>query len=229
MFARRIALAVAGVALAVPAAAHAGSITFDKACYVHIPPPFGHSETMPINVSVAGGTPGGDFQVVLNGGKSGSETGTFDATGNGVAQIQSVFPPSGSIEPLSGDTLPVTVHDFASGTDIATGSTLITNAAIQVARKPINPYRKRVIRVSGLTPLFGPGPLYASFVSGFSGTHVVKTVKLGTPNGCGYLRTKKVLPPRHGVHKWAMYVHVGRALDKSKSLKYAFRVYRRFI
>jgi hypothetical protein len=86
-----------------------------------------------------------------------------------------------------------------------------------------------VIRISGLTPLFGAGPLYASFVSGYSGKKVVKTVRLGTPNGCGYLRTKKVLPPRHGSHKWAMYVHVGRALDRSKSLKYAFRVFRTFI
>ena len=226
MFARKLALAVTGVALAVPAAASAGTITFDRACYVHVPN--GTGQTTPINVAISGGTPGADFQVVLNGGKSGSQTGTFDAAGNGVAQITSVFPPSGSIEPLSGDTIPVTVHDFGSGQDIAAGSTLITNAAIQVATKPTNPYRKRVIRVSGLTPVFGAGPLYASFVSGYSGRHVVKTVKLGTPNGCGYLRTKKVLPPRHGVHKWAMYVHVGRSLDKSKSLKYPFRVFRRF-
>lgn len=235
MPARIPALAVTGavLALALPSAASAGTLTVSQACYVHVPPPFGHSESQPINVAVTGGTPGDDFQVVAgDSGQFGSATGTFDGAGNGVAQLTGVFPPSGSINPLSGDAIPLHVVDFTSGgqVTIATGSTLMTNLAIQVAAKPSNPYRKRVIRVSGLTPLAGPGPLYASFASGYHGTKIIKRIKLGTPNACGYLRAKKVLPPRHGVHKWVMYVHVGKSFSKSRPyVPFAFRVFRTFL
>jgi hypothetical protein len=232
MPARITALAVTGaaLALALPSAASAGSLAVNQACFVHAPPPFGHSESQPINVTVSGGSAGGAFQVRAgDSGQFGSSDGTFDGAGNGAAVLSDVFPPSGSINPLPGDTVPLNVLDINSGQVIATGSTLMTNLAIQVASKPSNPYRKRVIRVSGLTPLAGPGPLYASFASGYNGTHIIKRTKLGTPNACGYLRTKKALPPRHGVHKWAMYVHVGPSFSKSKPyVKFAFRVFRRF-
>jgi hypothetical protein len=234
MPARITALAVTGaaLALALPSAASAGSLAVNQACFVHAPPPIGHSESQPINVAVSGGTPGDNFQVVAgDSGQFGNTTGTFDGAGNGAATLTDVFPPSGSINPLPGDVVPLHVVDFTPAGEqvIATGQTLITNLAIQVASKPSNPYRKRVIRVSGLTPLAGPGPLYASFASGYHGTKIIKRIKLGTPNACGYLRTKKVLPPRHGVHKWVMYVHVGTSFSKSNPyVPFAFRVFRRF-
>jgi hypothetical protein len=53
-------------------------------------------------------------------------------------------------------------------------------------------------------------------------------VKLGRPNACGYLSVKRVLPPKHGFHRWTIFVHKGKSLDRSHSLAYAFRVYKKF-
>lgn len=233
---RRItALAASGVALGLvlPAAASAGTLTTNQGCYTHVPLAKTSVKTQPIVVSITGGTPGANFQVragrkVADGG-SGSTTGTFDGAGNAQAAIADVFPPSGSISALKGDTVHLAVHDFATGADIATGTTKITNAAIDVARKPTSPYRTRTIRVSGLTPLYGGGTLYGSYVSGRTGKKVVKRVKLGHPNACGYLKVKRVLPPRRGPHTWTLFVHKGKALKKSQSLAYSFKVYRRYL
>jgi len=84
------------------------------------------------------------------------------------------------------------------------------------------------VKVSGLTPLYGAGTLYGSYVSGTKGKKVVKRVTLGKPNACGYLSVKRVLPPKHGYHKWTLFVHTGKALDRSKSLAYSFRVYKKY-
>jgi hypothetical protein len=228
-----LALTGAALALALPAAASAGTLTVDKPCYVYVPPPLGHSESELINVAVTGGTPGDDLQVVAGDtGQFGTAFGTFDANGNGTAQLAPVFASSRSLDPLRGETIPLHAVDLvATGpVTIATGSAVITNLAIQVARRPSNPYRKRVIRVSGLTLLAGAGPLYASFAKGYNGRKLIKRIKLGTPNACGYLRVKKVLPPRRGPNTWSMYVHVGRSFRTSDpNLEYTFRVSRTFL
>lgn len=219
----------AALALALPAAASAGALAVDRPCYTHIPD--GSGATQPVVVTVAGGTPGAGFLVSAGyataDGGAGSASGTFNAAGVGRTSLGGVFTRT-LLDPVRGEVVHLLVHDYGSGTDIATGTATVTNAAIKVAAKPKNPYRKRVLTVSGLTPLFGAGALYGSYVSGYNGKKVVKVVKLGRPNACGYLRVKRVLPPRHGFHKWALYVHVGRKLDKAKSLKYPFKVYKIF-
>jgi hypothetical protein len=211
----------------------AGTLSTSQSCYTHVPLAKTATKTQPIVVAVTGGTPGATFQVragrVAPDGGLGSATGTFDAAGNGQAAILDVFPPSGSISALKGDTIQLGVRDLATGADIAAGSTKVTNAAIDVARKPSNPYSKRTFRLSGLTPLYGSGTLYGSYVSGKNGSKVVKRVKLGRPNACGYLKTKRVLPPRRGPHTWTLFVHKGKKLKKSRSLFYSFTVYRRYL
>lgn len=232
MHARLSALAVAGAALslALPAVASAGTLTANQSCYTHFPLTTSAVKTQPMYVTVTGGTPGGRFQV--RAGRTpgdagfGSAGASFNASGVGVAVISDVYP--SSIDPLAGLTLYLAAHDFTTDTDIATGTTKLTNAAIEVDRLPTNSFRKRVLRVSGLTPIFGAGALYGSYVRGYNGKKVIKRVKLGTPNACGFLKVKRVLPPARGFHKWALYVHVGRHLDRAKSLKYPFRVYRPF-
>ena len=225
-------LAAVGVAVVAPASASAGTMTVNRPCYTHFPATAAALKTQPILIAITGGTPGGSFQVRAGSatadGGSGSATGTFDGAGNGRAVLEDVFPPGGGIGPLSGTGLKLATTDFATGAVIATASTKITNAAIQVADLPRNPYRERVVRVSGLTPLLGGGTLYGSYVKGSTGksTKVIKRVKLGRPNACGYLRVRRVLPPRRGVARYTLFVHVGSKLVKTGSLFYSFRVFR---
>jgi hypothetical protein len=225
------ALLIGAISLIAPAVASAGTLTVSAPCFTHFPATSAMVKTQPIGLTITGGTPGGDFQVSAGAttpdGSSGSTTGTFDASGNATAALTDVFPPGGSINPLKGRTLVLSVHDFITETDIATATTQITNAAVEVASTPSNPYRKRLMTISGLTPLFGAGTLYGSYTSGYTGHTAIKTVKLGTPNACGYLAVHRVLPPRHGVHKWTLYVHVGKAFHRADSLVYKFQVFRR--
>lgn len=231
---RLTALLLSGAALGLvaPAAASAGTVTPTQACYTHIPLAKTEQVTQPVVLNITGGTPGGRYQVRAGkqtpDGGVGSVSGDFDAAGNAQAALLNVFPPSSSIDPLKGDTIFIAVKDYGTNTDIATGTATITNTGIAVAKSPRNPYSKRTIRISGLTPLVGPGTLYGSYVSGKNGTKVVKRVKLGTPNACGYLKVKRVLPPKRGPHTWTLYVHTGKKLDKDKSLFYSFKVYRRY-
>jgi hypothetical protein len=221
------AVPVAALAVALPTSASAATITPSQACYVNIPT----GPAQPITFTLSGGTPNGRFQVFGVDGKASSVVGNFDGAGNATGAITGKFSVGGSISALQGRTVTLAVNEFTPNGTIETGRTniTVTNAAIDIARKPTNPFRKRTWRVSGLTPLFGGGPLYASYVNGKGKSNkVVKRVKLGTPNACGYLKVKRLLPPKRAYRTWTVFVHVGPSLDKGKSLSYNFRTFKRY-
>ncbi|WP_320669746.1 hypothetical protein [Patulibacter defluvii] len=219
-----VAAPVAVLAVGVPATASAATIAPTKACYTNVPT----KQSENITFTISGGTPGGQYQVIVDG--YGSATGTFDGAGNATPTLTGKFS-MGTIGPVSGKSFPVKVTEFGASGPVVTGNTTVraTNAALDIARKPSNPFRKRTWRVSGLTPLFGAGSLYASYVSGKgSSNKVVKRVKLGRPNACGYLKVKRLLPPKRAYRTWTVFVHVGSKLDKNKSLGFNFRTFRRY-
>src|SRR4051794_32033908 len=104
----RTAVAVlAGAVLSLsmaPVASAAISGSVDKPCYTHVPV----IGTDPTAVTLAGGTPGAHFIVnaTARGKSLGSARpadGTFDAAGNGTAQLTDVSPPSGSTRAIKGE------------------------------------------------------------------------------------------------------------------------------
>src|SRR5687767_1768691 len=102
-----LSLATAGPASAAPTA------TLNQECYAHLP----GRGSEPIVVTLAGGTPGADFSLTARGGgggTAGSTSGTFDAAGNALAQIDGVTPPSGTTKPTKGQALAIVLQDFGA-------------------------------------------------------------------------------------------------------------------
>jgi hypothetical protein len=227
MFRRTLAVAVPAVLLvgaAVPASSSAGTITPTAACYAHVPV----GPYQDVTVNVAGGPPAARFQVRGVGGKAGSAIGDLDPAGNATATLSNGFS-TGGIDPSKGRTIALEAADQSgTGAVFATGSIQVTNVALKIDLKTRSPFSPAVWTMSGLTPVYGAGPLYASYVNGKSGSKVIKRVKLGTPNACGYLRVKRVAPPKRAYRTWTIYVHVGKSLDKKKSLVAGIKTYKRF-
>lgn len=220
------ALAGAAVFLGSPAAASAATGTIAKPCYTHTVT----QGTEPIVVALTGGTPNAPFVVYATApgkakGSQGSAGGTFDPAGNGTATIADVFPPSGSIKPLKGDPVVLSVADFgAGGVDTPFGPTLITNLALDVSTKPRSPRAKRSIKLSG-TP-FANQPVYGFVVKG-TNPKVLRKINLGTADGCGYLSSKGVVAPksfRRGTYR--LYVNAGPTLNKDLAIGFSFRITR---
>jgi hypothetical protein len=222
------AAAGAAVLLAVPAAASAVTGTISQPCYSHIP----LKGSDPVVVTLAGGTPGADYIVAATVpgkglGSAGSATGTFDAAGNATAQITDVFPPGGSIDPIKGGRIDLSVTDYGTPdtpVDTPIGSTLITNIALDVNTKPRNPRSARRVTVSG-TP-FANQPVYGFITRGSSST-VLRRISLGRGNVCGWVSKKAVVAPspyREGTFK--LYVNAGKKLNKSAAIESSFRIYR---
>lgn len=220
--------ASAALLLAAPAAASAVTGTISKPCYTHIPT----KGTEPVVVTLAGGTPGAGYVIAATVpgkglGSAGSNSGNFDAAGNAVTQITDVFPPSGSIDPIKGQPIVITVKDFGvpAVVDNPIGTTLITNLAMDVATTPRNPRKKRKITVSG-TP-FARQVLYGFVVKGTS-KKILRRISLGTADGCGYVSAKGVVAPksnRTGTYRF--YVNAGPTLKKPLALFSSFRISRR--
>jgi hypothetical protein len=219
--------ASAAFLLAVPAAASAVTGTIAKPCYSHIPA----KGTEPIIVTLAGGTPGAGFVIAATVpgkglGSAGSNSGNFDAAGNAITQITDVFPPSGSIDPIKGEPIVITVKDFGVPTVVDTpiGTTLITNLTMNVSTTPRSPRKKRVIKVSG-TPFAGQA-LYGFVVKGTS-KKVLRRVSLGTADGCGYASAKGIVAPksfRTGTYRF--YINAGTTLNKPLAVFSTFRLSR---
>jgi hypothetical protein len=219
--------ASAAFLLAVPAAASAVTGTIAKPCYSHLPT----KGTEAIIVTLAGGTPGAGFVIAATVpgkglGSAGSNSGNFDPAGNAITQIKDVFPPSGSIDPIKGEPIVITVKDFGVPTvvDNPIGATLITNLAMDVATTPRSPRKKRVITVSG-TPFAGQA-LYGFVVKGTS-KKVLRRVSLGTADGCGYVSAKGIVAPkgfRTGTYRF--YINAGPTLNKPSALFSTFRLSR---
>ena len=223
------ATAASAAALAAPSAALAVTGSANQQCYSHVPT----QGSEPIVVTLSGGTPGADFIVsatVPGGpgvGSAGSADGTYDAAGNGQASITDVSPPSGTINPTKGQTVQLSVESFPPGAPSFTtplGNVLITNLTVNVASKPLRATKPRWVSVSG-TP-FANKRLYGFVVKGKS-RHVLKRVKLGKGNVCGFTRRKVSLAPRHyHFGRYRLYVNAGRKLNRSHALRYDFRIFR---
>jgi hypothetical protein len=205
-------------------AALTGSV--GKPCYAHIPA----RGSEPIVVTLAGGTPGAHFIVSATAvgkalGSAGTADGTFDAAGNGTAQLTDVFPPSGSIGPIKGEPLVISARDSGAGTasvETPIAKTLITNVAMAVSAKPRNPRKARAITVSG-TPFAGQA-LYGFVVKG-KNPKVLRRLSLGTADGCGYLKSKGIVAPksfRRGTYRF--YVNAGPKLNKALAIGSAFQI-----
>jgi hypothetical protein len=221
-----IALATAS-AVAVPTSALAVTGGANKACYSRVPT----KGSEPVVVSLAGGVPGANFIVAATvpgkgWGSAGSASGTYDAAGNATAVITNITTPSGTIDPVKGGRIALSVRDFtpAGPVDTQLGTVLVTNLAMKVASKPTSPRKLRRVTVSG-TPFAGKR-LYGFVVKGKS-RHVLHRFSLGRGNVCGYVSKKALVAPtplRYG--RFRLYVNAGRKLDKARSLGYRFRIYR---
>jgi hypothetical protein len=224
-----LAVAALVVGAAMPAVASA-TVTgvVSQTCYSHVP----GRGSQPIIVALTGGTPNAQFILSATApGKdlasAGSFGGQFDATGSATAELDDVFPPSGAITPLKGQTLNLSVADYGvdptGKTETPIGKTLITNLAIDVSTKPSNPRRARRVTVSG-TPFAGK-KLYG-FITKRGSKHVLRRFKLGTANVCGYASSKQIVaPPKFKNGHYALYVNAGSKLRPSKSLAYGFRIF----
>jgi hypothetical protein len=219
--------ALAAAALALPATASAATGTISQACYGHVPT----KGTEPVVVSLTGGTPGADYQLIATvpgkgAGSAGSTTGTFDAAGNATAQINDVFPPSGSIDPIKGQAIQLSVKDYGTpdSAELPIGTTLITNIAMDVSSKPRNPASARTVTVSG-TPFAGKS-IYG-FVTSSNGKKILKRIYIGRGDVCGYAKTKAVVaPPGVPSGKFRFYIFGGKTLNKKAALGSAFTIYR---
>ena len=220
------AAAAVALSFAAPSAAMAVTGTISAPCYSHIV----GSGTQPLVVGLTGGTPGAGFVMAATApgkglGSQGSASGNFDAAGKALATIENIFPPSGSIDPLKGDVIAITIKDFGvtPTVDQLLGQTLITNLGLDVSTTPRNPRAKRSVRVSG-SPFAGK-KLYGFVVKGTS-RKILKRFSIGTGNVCGYASRKVVVAPksfRKGTYR--LYVNPGTKLDKPNSIMSGFRIF----
>lgn len=220
-------LLILGAFLAGPASASALSVTLDRPCYTNVP----SKGSQPIVGTITGGTPGATF--IFNAtdpgqstGSAGSASGTFDAAGNATATITGVVPPLGSIDPVRGQSVDLSVADYGTGAtpaDVPVGRALVTNLAIAVGRTPSSPRKARHVAVSGGS--FAGKALYGFIVKAGS-THVLRTFRVGRGNACGYASARRVVaPPTYRTGHYRLYVNAGHKLRPRFALAYAFRIF----
>ncbi|HUR85211.1 MAG TPA: hypothetical protein VMY78_07690 [Solirubrobacteraceae bacterium] len=222
----------AAIALGAPAAASAVTGTIGKPCHANVPGLGGTSQ--PIVITLTGGAPNGNFVVSAAApgkaqGSSGSASGKYDAAGNAVTQIENVSVPGGGTGPTKGRPVIITVSEFASGSqvDTAIGQTLITNLAMSVASRPVNPRKARRVSVSGTA--FAGKKLYGFIVKG-TNPKVLRRFSLGTGNECGFASASRVVAPRsfrRGTYR--LYVNAGTKLNKDLALAFTFEITRRLV
>ena len=221
------AATVAALSFASPSAASAAVAgTISAPCYSHIVA----QGTQPVVVGLTGGTPGAGFVMAATApgkglGSQGSTSGNFDAAGNAIATIESIFPPSGSIDPLKSDVVAITIKDFGvtPAVDTLLGQTLITNLGLDVSSTPRSPRAHRKVRVSG-TPFAGK-KLYGFVVKGTS-RKILRRFAIGTGNVCGYATTKAIVAPKSfRAGSYRLYVNAGTKLDKPNAIQSGFRIF----
>ncbi|MBJ7330082.1 MAG: hypothetical protein JHC95_09315 [Solirubrobacteraceae bacterium] len=225
----RLLAALAGTAaltVGAPAAASAATVTLDKPCYSKVP--LGGSE--PLVATISGGTPGGRFQLIFTvpgkaSGTAGSQSGNFDALGNAVVTYQGIRPPRTTIEPDKGQTINVSITDYAAGgVEQPAGSFLVSTLTMDVATKPRNPRSKRAVKVSG-SP-FANQELYG-FITKPDSAKVLKKFKIGKANVCGYAERRAVVAPRSNrTGTYRLYINAGSTLQKSNAVWSSFRITR---
>jgi hypothetical protein len=225
---------------AVPAAdAAAATIAATTPCTTHIPT-FRYAsmtDPFPTTIQVAGGTPGARFLVAVSDpkrgydGSKGSESGTFDAAGNGSVVIPAISVPYRAsddlLSPISGRAVNLSVQDFGQGgAVIATGTTKVTNLAASLSTRNRSLRSSLPFRASGA--VFAGQKLSAFLVKG-TGAKVIRRYSLGTANDCGYVSTKKAFARGRSTGSYRVYVQPGTRLDESKPFAaVGFSVRRRF-
>lgn len=222
------AAGAAAVALAAPAAGLAAAVTVDRACYANV---IGGG-SQPVVASVTGGTPGARFQVIATvpgkgEGSAGSNTGTFDAAGNGFTAIENVSAFGAGISPTAGRKIDISVKDFGNGVLAPGPSPRVTNIAADVSSKPRNPRRSRKVRASAGSAFAGKR-IYG-FVTKGTSRRVLRRVSLGKANVCGYVSRKAVIAPRnYRTGTYRLYINPGKKLSKRNAILYQFRIFRRY-
>lgn len=213
---------VASLCLAAPALA-APAVALDQACYAHLP----GRGSEPIVATLTGGTPGAGFLLTARGKggqAAGSTSGTFDAAGNAVAQIDGIRPPSGTTKPTKGQEIQVVVQEDG-GAETPGATALVTNIAMQVSPRPRNPRLARRVRVSA-GRAFARKTLYG-FVTKPGSGRVLRRIRLGRANVCGFASTRAVVAPRgQGGGSYVLYVNAGPRLDKERAVGFGFRIVR---
>jgi hypothetical protein len=193
-------------------------------CFAAVP----NNGSQTVRLALSGGRPGGEYRVDAGGGKLQSAAGTFDDSGSTLAELGEFE--LDDEEATKGVKVPVRVTE--GGVVTAVTQITLTNVAFSVSSKgfTFHPFRTRTWRISGLTPAYGSGPLYASWVkvkNNRIGSRVVKRKRLGTPQGpCGYLTIKRMLPPiRKYTRQWYLYIHVGRNLHKRQAVSRSLNIF----
>lgn len=227
--AHRLLTAVAGAAAllaAAPASSGAATVTLDKTCYSKVP--LGGSE--PVVATITGGTPGGRFQLNFSApgrasGTVGTQSGDFDAAGNAVVTYQGIRLPTTTINPTAGQTVNVTIIDYAAGgVEQPAGTLRVSTVSMSVATTPRNPRSRRAVKVSG-TP-FADQVLYA-FITKPGSTRVLKRFRVGRTNACGYAQRRAVVAPSSArVGTYRLYVNAGTRLNRERAIWSTFRIYR---
>ncbi len=224
------AAGAAALALTAPAVGSAATVTVDRSCYAHVL--FGNAGSQPVIASVTGGTPGARFQVIATvpgkgEGSAGSNTGTFDAAGNGVTSIENVTAFGAGISPTAGRKIDISVKDFGNGVLTPGPSPRVTNVAADVSSKPTNPRRARKVRASAGSA-FANKQIYG-FVTKGTSRKVLRRVSLGKGNACGYVSRKAVIAPKnYRTGTYRLYINPGKSLSKRNALLYQFRIFRRY-
>lgn len=223
--------AAALLGLAVPATSSGSAVALSKACYTQAAP----GVYQPITGTITGGNPGFSFQIQGKSGAAANSTGTIDGAGNAGFSIPS-FNIKGT-KPSKGRKIALEVLEGPPGSPLAltgTANATVTNSSMNISLKRRAPFSRATWTISGLTPVFGPGTLYASYSrgkyrQGQPTPKIFKRIKLGRPtNACGYLRVKKVAPPRRRFETNTIWVHVGKTFDIQKSLAYSIETFRTF-
>lgn len=211
-------LATSASAWAVP------TVRLDRSCYAHLP----GKGSEPVVATITGGTPNADFILTANGrnGAAGSTAGTFDLDGNATAQIDGITMPSGSINPSKGESLSFTIQDFGGdGAEVPVATAKVTNIAITIASKPVNPRKARLIRASA-GGAFANKTLYG-FITKRGSSKVLKRFRVGRANGCGFISKRAVVaPPSRRPGNYVLYINAGPRLSKPNALAFTFRIFR---
>lgn len=214
--------AVAALCLAATASA-APVVALDQACYAHLP----GRGSEPVVATITGGTPGAGFVLTARGrgGQAvGSTSGTFDGAGNAVAQIDGIRPPSGTTKPTKGQQIQVFVQEDG-GAETPAATARVTNISMRVSPKPRNPRLARRVRVSA-GRAFARRTLYG-FVTKPGSGRVLRRIRLGRANVCGFASTRAVVAPRgQGGGSYVLYVNAGPRLDKDRAIAFGFRIIR---
>ncbi|HEU4977884.1 MAG TPA: hypothetical protein VFT42_03215 [Solirubrobacteraceae bacterium] len=204
MRSRLLAGLAAGGALAIPAAAHAATLTADQPCYV-----VGVAGARQVQLTGAGFAPGQSIDI--SGAQGRFASGTSDAAGAFSAALTP--PPLGSFLPVA-RAMTLTATDAANPTDTASVTIQVTNLTFATRGGSRRPQALRTWEISGFIPAAGADlakPVYAHFrLHG----HTYANYRFGVAGGpCGLLKVRAPAIPLERVRTgvWLVQIDQSRA------------------